>query len=197
MRWLDDGGAVYTLGSQPGTVLRNNLIHHVLNGRSLYTDQGSSFIVLENNIVYDAGEYAYLHHYGHDNTVRNNIFANQENAGIWIKNGATAVVENNLKKETVVFKGGVKRAVKYFPKNINVAATLLLASCLKDISVCIKADPKLKRNIHNVRIEAEEANLTFSVENIPSVSNPKTSALTILSTQKLLEKICFSFCVGS
>jgi len=102
-----------------------------------------------------------------------------------------------IKKETVVFKGGVKRAVKYFPKNINVAATLLLASCLKDISVCIKADPKLKRNIHNVRIEAEEANLTFSVENIPSVSNPKTSALTILSTQKLLEKICFSFCVGS
>ncbi len=104
---------------------------------------------------------------------------------------------SSLKKEIVVFRGGVRQAIKYFPKNINVAATLWLASSLKDIKVCIKADPKIKRNIHRVTVEAEEANLTFSVENIPSRSNPKTSALTILSAQKLLEKICFSFCIGS
>jgi hypothetical protein len=77
MQKMNDGGGIYTLGSQPGTVIHHNLIHDS-GGRGLYTDEGSSYILLENNLLYRLGDYAYLHHYGHYNIVRNNIFASAE-----------------------------------------------------------------------------------------------------------------------
>ncbi len=103
----------------------------------------------------------------------------------------------NLKKERIVFKGGVKEAIKHFPKNINVAVAISLASAFKKVEVCIKADPKLKRNIHHIVVDSQEAKLSIRVENIPSKTNPKTSALAILSTQQLLKKIFFPLKIGS
>lgn len=104
---------------------------------------------------------------------------------------------NNLRKPKLVFKGSVKEAVKHFPKNINVAATIYLATAFKKVEVCIMADPKLKRNVHSIRVEAKEGNLDMRIENFPSKSNPKTSAMTIFSTQNLLKKLFSPFKIGS
>lgn len=81
--WLSDMGGIYTLGNQPGTVISGNVIHNVAadpdeggyGGWGIYLDEGSAYILVENNLSYCCGSDSYHLHYGSLNTVRNNIFA--------------------------------------------------------------------------------------------------------------------------
>lgn len=76
---LSDMGGIYTLGIQPVTVIRNNLIHDInsahYGGWCIYPDEGSSHLLIENNVCYNADRQAFNQHYGRENMVINNIFA--------------------------------------------------------------------------------------------------------------------------
>jgi len=81
---LSDMGGIYTLGVQPGTIIRGNHIHdirsHDYGGWGVYLDEGTSHVLVEQNLVHDTKDAPFNIHYARENVVRHNIFARGENA---------------------------------------------------------------------------------------------------------------------
>jgi hypothetical protein len=78
MQVLSDGGGIYTLGRQPGTVLRQNRIYAVpLNsGRAesngMFLDEGTAEVVIEGNLIFNVDRSPLRFHRAEKNLVRDN-----------------------------------------------------------------------------------------------------------------------------
>jgi len=76
---LSDMGGIYTLGVSPGTIIRNNIIHDInanhYGGWGMYHDEGSTHLLVENNIIYNTKFAPFNIHFSKEVMVRNNIFA--------------------------------------------------------------------------------------------------------------------------
>ncbi|CAF3243193.1 unnamed protein product [Rotaria sp. Silwood2] len=76
---LCDQGGIYTLGIQPGTIITGNVIKNVFSYAiymwGIYLDEGTSQILVSNNVVYNTGWASFFQHYGANNTIINNVFA--------------------------------------------------------------------------------------------------------------------------
>lgn len=108
---------------------------------------------------------------------------------------ALYVKMNNLdltiNKPKLIYEGYAKEAVRYFPANINVAATLSLVGVgASNTKVKIIADPNIHTNRHEIFVKGKFGEFMFRVDNIPSPANPKTSYLAILSAIECLRSIC-------
>ena len=97
-----------------------------------------------------------------------------------------------------VFEGNAFDAAAGFPANVNVAAALALAGIGPTLTrVEIWADPSVDRNIHTIRVESDAARLTMTIENVPSVENPRTGQITALSMLACLRGLVSTLKVGS
>ena len=82
LNMMDDGGGIYTLSQQPGTLIEENYIHDlprptqtagIFEFGGLYLDQGSNFITMRNNVIANVeGATVKQNQVGSSNTLSNN-----------------------------------------------------------------------------------------------------------------------------
>jgi len=97
------------------------------------------------------------------------------------------ILLEKIDKETIIFDGTVEEAVKAFPQNINVAATIALAANVKDkLRIRIITSPEFQHNRHDIHAIGEFGHITTVTENRPCPDNPKTSYLAVLSAVETL-----------
>ncbi|MBI2541323.1 DUF108 domain-containing protein [Candidatus Woesearchaeota archaeon] len=116
-----------------------------------------------------------------------------EDAPFIAKNGINI---RNLKNKKTIFEGSLKDAVNGFPQNINVAATLHLASKFKKIKIRIIADPNAKYNAHEIEAAGDFGIIKTTTNNLPS-KNPKTSYLAVLSAIQAIKDIKYNLKIGN
>ena len=98
---------------------------------------------------------------------------------------------DSIKTKTIIFEGTAKQAVSLFPANINVAALLSLSGIGSEkTKVRIVADPDTDKNTHHIEASGKFGKMTFTIENFPDPTNPKTSRLATLSAVETLRKYC-------
>lgn len=101
----------------------------------------------------------------------------------------------NIDSEEILFEGKASEAVKEFPLNINVAATISMA-CNRDIDVKIIVDPNVDRNVHEIIAKGDFGEFKTITLNHPCAANPKTSMLAAISAIKLLKSFNETISVG-
>jgi hypothetical protein len=80
-----DGGSLYNLSANPGSVFEGNYIYDNQHTVGLYLDEGSRYVTLKNNVIQDSGVWAFTNAGGTNNTNDSTFDTN------WYNSGATQV----------------------------------------------------------------------------------------------------------
>lgn len=85
-------------------------------------------------------------------------------------------------REETVFTGSAREAIAAFPKNVNVAVALAIATAgVDDTEVVVESVPGKKLNLHTVELKGNFGTATVSVESAPTAENPRSSAIAAYS----------------
>lgn len=104
---------------------------------------------------------------------------------------------SEIRFRTQVFSGSASEAVKHFPQNINVAATISLAGIgFEKTRISLVCDPQVATNEHHLKAKGRFGELDVVTRNVPSPRNPKTSYLAALSAISAISKICGHVWIG-
>lgn len=105
---------------------------------------------------------------------------------------------SEIRERTELFAGSAREAVKHFPQNINVAATISLAGVgFERTKIRIVCDPQVQTNEHHLKAKGKFGELDVVTRNVPSPRNPKTSYLAALSAISAIKKITGCIWVGA
>jgi len=105
---------------------------------------------------------------------------------------------SSLKEPLVLYEGPAREAVKLFPQNVNVSASLSLAGIGADrTKVRIITDPGVTEITHEIHVKGDFGELKTKAINKPFPSNPKTSYIAALSAIATLKKITESIIIGT
>jgi len=97
----------------------------------------------------------------------------------------------------LVYSGRPDAIYEKFPANINVAITLALATVgLERLELRLVSDPGVQSNIHEIEAVGAAGHFKFTLENVPSPANPKTSYLAALSIISALKRFSQNLLVG-
>ena len=104
----------------------------------------------------------------------------------------------SIREPLTLYEGAAREAVKLFPKNVNVAASLSLAGIGADKTrVRIVADPNVREISHEIHVRGEFGEFMTKTINRPFPDNPRTSYIAALSAIATLKKIAGSLVVGT
>lgn len=95
---------------------------------------------------------------------------------------------NNTEK-TVVYEGTAEEAVRLYPREMNVAATLALTVKPARVIVQVVSDPAVQRNTHEFSVKWKFGEMFLRFSNDPHPQNTHTSALAAWSAIKLLQTL--------
>jgi aspartate dehydrogenase len=91
--------------------------------------------------------------------------------------------------ERLVYEGTAEEAVKRFPREMNVAATLALAVGREKVRVRVISDPKSDKIVHEIEVKWKHGDMFLRFSNSPHPQNLRTSALAAYSAIELIKKI--------
>ena len=118
MRILSDGGCIYTLGDQPGSTIRGNLLHDVpanagrAESNGMFLDQGTGSYRIEENVVYNVARSPLRFHKGWKNLVRRNVLE--------VGEGVPPVRYNDTRQERITLEDN--QVVRSVPPDVLEAA---------------------------------------------------------------------------
>jgi aspartate dehydrogenase len=77
-----------------------------------------------------------------------------------------------------IFRGSARDAARFFPRSLNVAATVAFAVDDFDVvEVSLVADPSAELTTHVIEAEGPTGRYRFEIANRPSPENPRTSGV--------------------
>lgn len=107
-----------------------------------------------------------------------------------IKNPRSLPENERSDERKAVFTGSAREAIARFPKNVNVAVALALATVgVDETTVTVVNDPAVSVNTHVVTLEGDFGKASVSVASVPSPDNPGSSTLAAYSVLSKLRRM--------
>jgi len=205
MQIMGDGGCIYTLGRQPGTVIRNNVCHDTQGfntyGAGIYLDGNTAEVTVENNLVARTIGAAFVNNVGGRNVVRNNIFA-LPGTGVFHLNRCKG---NRIEGNVVFTRGETIFNESWTPENSTSRRNLyFIDSRVKDVfpgrkvfaqwlktgqdEGAVLADPGFADPVNgdfSLRADTPATRIGFKVFPVPSIGPPREDRTESLKMIKL------------